>query len=152
MFLIRKAEAFDNAVVSELSMLLYDGVNTKDRCAFEEHLASNADYLSDPRMAIFLAVDGNEAVGFAHVALRSDYVEGTQGGTVGFLEGIYVTPQSRGRGIARALVAACENLARESGCVEFASDCELTNADSLAFHLKVGFAEANRIICFTKTL
>ena len=29
---------------------------------------------------------------------------------------------------------------------------ELTNETSLAFHLKVGFAEANRIICFTKKL
>ena len=31
-------------------------------------------------------------------------------------------------------------------------DCELTNDRSLAFHLSVGFEEANRIICFTKQL
>lgn len=30
--------------------------------------------------------------------------------------------------------------------------CELDNEDSLKFHLKMGFAEANRIICFTKRL
>ena len=40
----------------------------------------------------------------------------------------------------------------EKGCREFASDCELDNEVSLKFHLKVGFAEANRIICFTKQL
>ena len=38
------------------------------------------------------------------------------------------------------------------GKTEFASDCELDNSGSLAFHLKMGFAEANRIICFHKTL
>ena len=50
------------------------------------------------------------------------------------------------------LVIACENCAREQGCREFASDCELDNADSLRFHLASGFEEANRIICFTKKL
>ena len=40
--------------------------------------------------------------------------------------------------------------AKEKGCREFASDCELTNTDSLKFHLSLGFQEANRIICFTK--
>ena len=29
---------------------------------------------------------------------------------------------------------------------------ELTNADSLRFHMAMGFTEANRIICFTKEL
>ena len=37
-------------------------------------------------------------------------------------------------------------------CREFASDCELSNLESLAFHLRLGFVEANRIICFTKKL
>lgn len=32
------------------------------------------------------------------------------------------------------------------------ADSELDNGDSLKFHIKMGFAEANRIICFTKRL
>lgn len=32
------------------------------------------------------------------------------------------------------------------------SDCELDNEKSLRFHKKLGFQEANRIICFTKPL
>ena len=47
---------------------------------------------------------------------------------------------------------ACEDWAKENGCQEFASDCELENVDSLAMHLKLGFSEENRIICFTKKL
>ena len=43
-------------------------------------------------------------------------------------------------------------MGEKMGCSEFASDCELSNEASLAFHLKMGFAEANRVICFAKTL
>ena len=50
------------------------------------------------------------------------------------------------------MLLACEKWAKEQGCTEFASDCELENEDSLRFHLKMGFKEANRIICFAKNL
>ena len=46
----------------------------------------------------------------------------------------------------------CEKWAKEKGCKEFASDCEIDNNSSFGFHMALGFEEANRIICFTKTL
>ena len=58
----------------------------------------------------------------------------------------------RKRGVARDMLEACQKWAKEQGCAEFASDCELDNEDSLKFHIKMGFVEANRIICFTKKL
>ena len=70
----------------------------------------------------------------------------------GVFEDFYIRPEYRRQGIARRLVAECEQWARERGCTEFASDCELTNTASLRFHLSVGFREENRIICFRKTL
>ena len=39
-------------------------------------------------------------------------------------------------------------MGKEKGCKEFASDCELSNTNSLNFHLAVGFEEVKRIICF----
>ena len=108
--------------------------------------------LALPDAAFFLAVDGETPVGFAQCQLRRDYVEGTESSPVGYLEGIFVAEAYRRQGIARALLGACEGWAQERGCSEFASDCELTNAESLLFHLKLGFLEANRIICFTKKL
>jgi aminoglycoside 6'-N-acetyltransferase I len=42
--------------------------------------------------------------------------------------------------------------AKEIGCSEFASDCELDNIGSFKFHMAMGFDEANRIICFKKKL
>lgn len=91
-------------------------------------------------------------MGFAQCQLRRDYVEGTESSPVGYLEGIFVAEEYRHQGVARKLLAACEIWAKEQGCTEFASDCELANTASLRFHLNVGFQEANRIICFTKKL
>ncbi len=92
------------------------------------------------------------SVGFAQCQLRRDYVEGAASSPVGYLEGIYVEPESRRRGLARLLLTYCEHWAREQGCLEFASDCELENDLSLNFHLAAGFREAGRIIHFIRRL
>lgn len=110
------------------------------------------EILSQPDAAFFLAFHGEMPIGFAQCQLRNDYVEGTESSPVGYLEGIFVAQGYRRQGVARALLSACESWSKERGCAEFASDCELSNTESLLFHLKLGFLEANRIICFTKTL
>ena len=136
----------DIEAITELSVLLYHGDE------YDDLFASNKEDLENPEMAIFLAFDEDKALGFSHASLRHDYVEGTSGGIIGYLEGIYVNPDYRGHGIAKSLAALCEDWARKKGCHEFASDCLLDNTDSLKFHLGIGFTEANRIICFTKNL
>lgn len=50
------------------------------------------------------------------------------------------------------MTRACEKWAKDNGCSEFASDCEIENEISLTMHLKLGFEEVNRIICFKKDL
>ena len=121
-------------------------------CSAEELEGEFAELIPSEDCAVFLSVAEDGPVGFAQCQLRRDYVEGTQSSPVGYLEGIFVLPAYRNQGRAWALLAACERWAGEKGCTEFASDCELDNSGSLAFHLKMGFAEANRIICFHKTL
>ena len=64
----------------------------------------------------------------------------------------FVTNEYRKNGFAAELLAECEKWAKERGCTEFASDCELDNVDSLKFHLAMGFEETNRVICFKKEL
>ncbi len=102
--------------------------------------------------ACFLKYVDYRPVAFAHCQLRHDYVEGTAGSPVGYLEGIFVSEGYRMKGYAADLLAGCEKWAREKGCTEFASDCELDNDNSLKFHLSLGFEETNRIICFRKDL
>ncbi len=109
-------------------------------------------FLQQEEAAIFLAEEDGAAVGFAQVGLRHDYVEGADYSPTGYLEGIYVMEAYRNKGFARELLATCEDWARDMNCRQFASDCELSNSGSLVFHLKNGFREANRIICFLKYL
>lgn len=108
--------------------------------------------MDDPEAALFTAKRNGQVVGFAQCQLRHDYVEGCSTSPVAYLEGIFVDEAHRLQGAAAALLEACETWAREQGCAEFASDCELDNAESLRFHRSRGFTEVNRIICFKKTL
>ena len=142
---IVKAEVKDAAEVARRSLQLWPEHDIEEMALEFRELIQMDD------AAVFLAREG-EAVGFARCQLRRDYVEGTESSPVGYLEGIFVARPCRNRGYARALLAACQDWARARGCTEFASDCELTNSESLAFHLRMGFLEANRIICFTKRL
>ena len=143
---VRKAEAKDLPILGDLACGLWPH-HTPDAMR-----AEMAETLEMPDAAFFLAFAEKTAVGFAQCQLRHDYVEGTDSSPVGYLEGIYVWPGHRRQGIAKALLSACESWAKSMGCREFASDCELTNKDSLRFHLNVGFREANRIICFVREL
>ena len=118
----------------------------------EELITEFSGVLDRDDATIFFADLDGEAVGFAQCQLRHDYVEGTSTSPVGYLEGIFVSAPYRKKGIAGKLLAACENWAKEQGCSEFVSDCELSNNQSLKFHQALGFYEVNRIICFTKKL
>lgn len=144
--MIYKAEKKDIGKAAELAALLWVSADSEE---LEEELAEIA---AGQEGIIFLAGDGEDTVGFAQCQLRYDYVEGTESSPVGYLEGIFVREEYRKQGYAARLLQACENWARKKGCKEFASDCELGNDTSLAFHLKAGFTEANRIICFCKKL
>ena len=109
-------------------------------------------YIASENAAVFVQKADGVIVGTAVCSLRHDYVEGCGTSPVGYLEGISVAEAYRRQGVAKRLLGECEQWAREKGCREFASDCELNNTDSLRFHLGLGFCEANRIICFTKKL
>ena len=118
----------------------------------DELAAEFRELIQNEEAACFLKYIDGRPVAFAQCQLRHDYVEGTDSSPVGYLEGIFVSEAYRKKGAAAALLAACEDWAKKQGCAEFASDCELDNADSLRFHLAAGFEETNRIICFKKKL
>jgi len=102
--------------------------------------------------AVLVAAAGDGAlVGFAELSLRP-YAEGCTSSPVAYLEGWYVEPAYRGRGVGRALVAAAQEWARARGCREFASDTPIGNHGSAAAHAALGFEEVEQIRCFRKDL
>lgn len=144
--MVRKATKNDVRIIAGLAVLLWDHPSA------DELADEFSEILSQEDAQVFLKYAADNPVGFAQCQLRHDYVEGTETTPVGYLEGIFVMEGHRRRGYAKELLNACESWAKEKGCTEFASDCELENADSFRFHMAMDFAEANRIICFTKRL
>ncbi|MFN8666160.1 MAG: aminoglycoside 6'-N-acetyltransferase [Gemmatimonadaceae bacterium] len=90
-------------------------------------------------------------VGFVELSIRT-YAEGCDTDRIGYLEGWYVAPAWRRRGIGRALVQAAEHWAQAHGCREFASDTPLDNVTGQAAHQALGFTESERIVCYHKPL
>ncbi len=108
------------------------------------------DEQNDQVVAIVAEADGR-LVGFLELDHRK-YAESCGASPVPFIEGWYVDPDMRGRGVGRALVEAAEARARAEGHHEIASDAEIDNADGIAAHPALGYEEIARIVCFRKTL
>src|SRR5439155_683896 len=114
-----------------------------------DHAAEIREFLegcAPEPIAVLVVADGaGQLIGFAELSIRA-YAEGCHTDRVAYLEGWYVVPDARNRGVGRALIAAAEAWGRSQGCVEFASDAELTNDASAAAHQAVGVIEVERVL------
>lgn len=143
--MIKAAGNNELEALAKLAVMLWQNHSNELINEFSEMMANG-------KAQFFLKYDNDMPIGFAQCQLRYDYVEGTSTSPVGYLEGIFVMKGYRNKGYAKELLATCEAWAKENGCHEFASDCEIDNIDSFHFHKAMNFTEANRIICFTKAL
>ena len=144
--MIKKAGNNDLEALAKLAILMWQNHS------ITELINEFSEIIENGKSVFFLKYEYDVPVGFAQCQLRNDYVEGTKTSRVGYLEGIFVKEQCRHKGYAKELLVECEAWAKENGCSEFASDCEINNIDSFHFHQAMNFVEANRIICFTKAL
>jgi len=92
-----------------------------------------------------------QLIGFLEASIRQ-VAEGCDTPNVAYIEGWYVDPAFRTVGVGKLLVKHAEQWAHSQGSKEMASDCELSNEDSLKAHLGVGFEETSRLIHFRKRL
>ncbi len=144
--MIRTATLADCKTLAEMAVQMWSESSVAElESDFSEIINSDAS-------VCFIKFSDNLPIGFAQCSLRNDYVEGTSTSPVGYLEGVFIKKEYRNKGFGKQLVESCEKWARDIGCSEFASDCELTNTESLKFHLSMGFTEENRIICFRKDI
>jgi aminoglycoside 6'-N-acetyltransferase I len=109
------------------------------------------ELLHDRAWAVFAARDYASIVGFVELSIRK-YADGATSSPVAFIEGWFVTPEYRVRGIGRELVNAGELWARDRGCAEIASDVLADNAVGLAAHARLGYRETERRVSFVKAL
>ena len=120
----------------------------------DEHRGYMAIALAQPERFLQLMMydENRQPVGFIEGSIRGDYVNGTESSPVGFVEGVFVVPAWRRRGVARQLYAAIADWARARGCRELASDALIDNEASQRAHRALGFRETERVVYFTKEL
>ena len=117
-----------------------------------EHLAGMADAIARGHyVRLAVSADGS-ALGFVEASKRTDYVNGTNSSPVAFLEGLYVVPEARRKGIARTLVRSVVTWALSEGCSELASDALLDNGTAHLAHRALGFEETERVVYFRRAL
>lgn len=144
---IRQAVPEDRAEWLRMRTLLWpDSPEGHQREIRESFAHRNPDVVT-----FVLERGGGRLGGFLEARVR-DYAEGCSSSRVGYIEGWYVDPDLRRRGLGRRLVYAAEQWARRLGLVEMASDCDLDNEASLRAHNALGYTEVERLICFRKVL
>src|SRR3982750_1793814 len=99
-----------------------------DATSDDDHQAEMLDILdhSDTQLVVVADAGDNKLAGFLEASIRP-FVEDCESDNVGYLEGWFVDPPHRRRGVGRTLVLAAEQWASSRGCTEMASDAELGN-------------------------
>ena len=146
---IRPAKREEAETWAGLRLKLWPDADAGELCA-ETHAFLDGKRIATIASAL-LALDDCAVVGFVEIAVRP-FSDGCRSQPVPHVEGWYVEPFARDRGIGRALLAAAEAWASAKGFNEMASDSEIGNEGSIAAHLACGFAEIERLVKFRKEL
>jgi aminoglycoside 6'-N-acetyltransferase I len=127
--------------------------NLWDATSDDDHKAEMLDILdhSDSQLVLVAETGNGKLAGFLEASIRP-FVEDCESDNVGYLEGWFIDPEHRRRGLGRTLVSAAEKWARSKGCTEMASDAELGNEMSLTAHTRLGYQETSRLVHLRKEL
>ena len=127
---------------------LWDDVTEEENREFFQDFLQNHEKL----LVVVAETNHSDLAGFLEAGIRQDYVEGCETERVGYIEGWFVEEPFRRQNVGRKLVEFAENWARQQGCEEMASDCDLGNDVSLKAHVQIGYEEMSRSIHFKKWL
>jgi len=145
-FIVRPIGASDRAIWADMRAALWPDETRVAHAAAADALLRDAAFFA----LIAEAADGT-AAGFAEIALRK-YANGCESQPVPFLEGIWVEPAFRRRGVAARLITRAEELLAARGFRELGSDTPIDNTVSQAAHRAWGFCETERVVYFRKPL
>ena len=109
------------------------------------------EFSSDPNFVALIAEDDAAPVGFLESYIRP-FANGCDSRPVPFLEGIWVSPVHRKKGVSKDLISAFEDWARSQGFHEVGSDVDISNQRSISAHESWGFEERERVVYFRKKI
>jgi aminoglycoside 6'-N-acetyltransferase I len=142
-FVIRPASISDAALWAPMRLALWPESRLED---LQSELGS---MLAKDKFFAWIAFDAEKPVGFAELYIR-DFANGCESQPLPFLEGIWVDPRCRRKGLGRQLIQMIQAWARERGFNELGSDAELHNTLSHSAHAGWGFEETERAVYFRK--
>jgi aminoglycoside 6'-N-acetyltransferase I len=148
---VRLATARDVEALADLRVALWPEGTREEHAADAAAIVAGRPASTMP-LVIYVAEVDRLVAGFVEVGLRS-HAEGCDTRRpAGFIEGWFVVPRERGRGVGRALIAAAEAWCRGQGCTELASDTWHDNDASIRAHQALGFEVVERTVCLRKAL
>jgi aminoglycoside 6'-N-acetyltransferase I len=147
---IRFVQGYDDAAVwARLRSRLWPEADAAELLAETQAFVNGAKM---PTIACaFLAEESDGVEGFIELSIRA-FDDSCESRPVPYVEGWYVEPSARNRGIGRALMKRAEIWAEDLGFTEIASDTEIYNDVSLAAHAHCGFEETERLVKLRKHL
>jgi len=95
----------------------------------------------------FIEDKNKHILGFLELSSRN-IVDGCLSSPVAYLEGLYLKPGLRGKGLGKGVIKLILNWCRERGFSELATDTELKNINAQGFFNAIGFQETYRIVEF----
>jgi ribosomal protein S18 acetylase RimI-like enzyme len=143
---IRRATRADMPAVGRLGALLVETHHSFDERRFlaatrgtkEGYASFLGSQLEEPDVAIFVAVDGPEVVGYAYVAIEGyDYM--VLRGPAGLLHDLIVDPARRGGGIGRRLLAEAIAYVRSRGLSQIVLSTADRNGGAQRLFASAGF-------------
>lgn len=95
----------------------------------------------------FLIQHEAKNIGLVEVSLRN-IVDGCLSSPVPYLEGIYLEPAARDKGLGKIVMEHLMNWCTAKGHSELAADCEIANPAAQRFFQSLGFSETYRTVGF----
>jgi len=93
----------------------------------------------------FLTNEENVVLGLVEISSRN-IVDGCLSSPVAYLEGLYLKPPYRGKGVGKGAIRLIMEWCRDRGFSELATDTELANVKAQSFYNSVGFQETDRVV------
>jgi aminoglycoside 6'-N-acetyltransferase I len=151
-FRVRLAALSDVAQLTPMRCALWPESSASHHAAELTAVLNGSSQRVYPLMIFVAEENDGTMAGFLEANLRSAADGCDEKLTVGYVEGWFVAESRRGQGLGAALLRAAEDWARAQGCVEMASDTDISNTLSLHVHQASGFTISARSILFRKRL
>ncbi|HEX5307127.1 MAG TPA: GNAT family N-acetyltransferase [Dyella sp.] len=131
---VRRAELSDLDDLVTLEDATFDS-DRMSRTQYRRHLDS------DSASVLVASANRRRFLGTAVVFYR-------KGSTVARLYSLASKPESRGKGVGSALLAAVEQAARQRGCRELRLEVRIDNASAIRLYERLGYRRLGRLVRF----